>query len=77
MRGPVSVAIDASSPEFQLYSSGVFSNATACCPNCGPNSLNHAVTVVGFSVAGPTPYYIVRNSWGSSWGDAGYINIAM
>lgn len=52
-------------------------NATACCPNCDAYSLNHAVTVVGFSVASPTPYYIVRNSWGSGWGEAGYINIAM
>jgi cathepsin L len=76
MRGPVSVAIDASSTAFQTYTSGIFTNSTACCPNCDVTSLNHAVTVVGFGLS-PIPYYIVRNSWGSSWGDGGYINIAM
>ena len=77
MRGPVSVAIEASSMYFQQYVNGTLTNATACCPNCSPADLNHAVTVVGFNVAGPIPYYIVRNSWGEGWGEAGYINIAM
>jgi len=76
MRGPVSVAIDASSPAFQTYSTGIFTNSTACCPECDVTMLNHAVTVVGFGLS-PIPYYIVRNSWGSSWGDGGYINIGM
>ncbi len=35
------------------------------------------MTVVGFSVEGPTPYYIVRNSWGASWGQSGYIYMGM
>jgi len=76
MRGPVSVAIDASSNIFQTYSTGILTNSTACCLDCDVSMLNHAVTVVGFGLS-PIPYYIVRNSWGSSWGEGGYINIGM
>lgn len=60
---PVSVAIDASSRDFQLYSSGVFSG------KCN-SDLNHAVNIVGYV---QDKYYILRNSWGESWGENGYM----
>jgi hypothetical protein len=73
MKGPVSVAIDASSDYFQLYQSGILTNASAC-----GQELNHAVTVVGYSSRDvETPYWIVRNSWSALWGDQGYVNIAI
>jgi len=68
--GPVGVAVDASGG-FQSYHSGVMSTG------CG-TQLNHAILAVGFSSKGPaaTPnYWIVKNSWGTTWGDKGYISL--
>jgi len=65
---PVSVAIEADQAGFQLYQSGVFSGV------CGQN-LDHGVLVVGYGNSGTTPYWKVKNSWGTSWGMQGYILI--
>lgn len=70
--GPIAVAIDASSTVFQSYTSGVITDAVAC-----GTDLDHAVTVVGYNGQSNPPYFIVRNSWGSSWGDNGYVYIAI
>ena len=64
---PVSVAVDAST--FQLYAGGVLSGS------CG-TSLNHGVLVVGYGATEDgTKYWVVKNSWGSDWGENGYIRI--
>jgi C1A family cysteine protease len=65
---PVSIAIEADQREFQLYKSGVFSTA------CGVN-LDHGVLVVGYGTENNLDYYLVKNSWGTSWGDDGYIKL--
>ena len=69
-KGPVSVTVDAQTPTFQGYTSGIMNSA-----KCG-TSLDHAITAVGFGVQNGQSYYIVRNSWSAGWGDRGYINIA-
>jgi C1A family cysteine protease len=63
-KGPVSVAIEADQQAFQLYKSGVFDAA------CG-TKLDHGVLVVGYT----SDYWIVKNSWGATWGSAGFINM--
>ena len=67
---PTCVAVEADT-DFQYYKSGIL-NAK----NCGTN-LDHAVTAVGYGAdSAGNEYYIVRNSWGPSWGEEGYIRIA-
>jgi C1A family cysteine protease len=68
---PVSVAIEADTYVFQSYTSGVITSSS-----CG-TQLDHAVAAVGYNSSANPPYYIVRNSWGSGWGESGYVNIEM
>lgn len=66
---PVSVSIDASGYDMQFYSEGVFTG------NCGTD-LDHGVVAVGYGTTQDgTKYWIVKNSWGSGWGEKGYIRM--
>ena len=66
---PVSVLIEADQDTFQFYSSGVIK------ASCGAN-LDHAVLAVGYEKVGLLEAFIVKNSWGTSWGSSGYVYIS-
>jgi cathepsin L len=68
---PVSVAIDAGHNSFQLYKSGVYYETA-----CSTTQLDHGVLAVGYGTQGSTQYFKVKNSWGASWGESGYIRLA-
>jgi cathepsin L len=66
---PVSVAIEADTSAFQLYKSGVLTGSA-----CG-TQLDHGVLAVGYGTQGSQKYIKVKNSWGSSWGQQGFVLI--
>merc|ERR1712050_508585 len=65
---PVSVAIEADQMSFQLYNGGVMTGS------CG-TQLDHGVLAVGYGTDGGKAYWKVKNSWGASWGESGYIRM--
>merc|ERR1711953_1360030 len=69
--GAIGIAIDAGGIGFQLYSGGVYVSNS-----CSSTRLNHAVTAVGYGNMDSQDYFTVKNSWGTAWGDNGYILMA-
>uniref|UniRef100_A0A8C9Y4D0 Cathepsin 12 n=1 Tax=Sander lucioperca TaxID=283035 RepID=A0A8C9Y4D0_SANLU len=68
--GPITVALDADHSSFLFYSSGIYDEQA-----CNPNNLSHAVLLVGYGSEGGQDYWIIKNSWGSSWGEGGYMRM--
>jgi KDEL-tailed cysteine endopeptidase len=68
MQQPVSVAIEADQSAFQLYQGGILTKS------CG-SKLDHGVLLVGYGTDQGVNYWKVKNSWGASWGESGYIRL--
>nr|ADQ74586.1 silicatein alpha 3 [Lubomirskia baikalensis] len=68
--GPIAVAVDASVNAFMFYQSGVFDSST-----CSTSKLNHAMLVTGYGSTNGKDYWLVKNSWGTGWGESGYIKM--
>lgn len=70
---PVAVGILAS-PEFKSYAGGVFDGP---CEVTSASDLNHAVTIIGYGTDSATgaSYWLAKNSWGTKWGEGGYVRI--
>jgi len=71
---PTSIAMQASQVNFQLYSEGVYDNAA-----CGEfGAIDHGVLAVGFGhdVVLDQDYIMVKNSWGSKWGEQGFFKLS-
>jgi cathepsin L len=66
---PLSAAIQANHPVFTFYKSGVITT-----PVCGDNP-DHGVLIVGYGTEDGIDYWLVKNSWGTDWGDNGYVKI--
>ena len=67
LKNPVSVAVDATS--FQSYRNGILTS-------CINRQINHGVLAVGYDDTNVPPYWIIKNSWGTSWGEGGYLRLA-
>ncbi|KAG1704731.1 Counting factor associated protein D [Nymphon striatum] len=71
--GPISVGIDAAVKSFSFYSNGVYYDK-----KCGNKleDLDHAVLAVGYGILDGQPYWLVKNSWSTYWGNDGYVLIS-
>lgn len=65
---PISIAIQANQNIFQHYTSGVITGS------CG-TSTDHGVLLVGYGTDGGDDYWKVKNSWGKSWGESGFVRL--
>ncbi|VEN51728.1 unnamed protein product [Callosobruchus maculatus] len=70
-RGPISAAMEASRLPF--YSHGIVDGKSKCSNH--PSDLNHGVLLVGYQTEGDDDYWIVKNSWGTDWGEQGYFKL--
>merc|ERR1719428_2807935 len=63
----------ASHESFQFYNTGVYRE-----PECSPENLDHGVLAVGYGVdeTSGEAYWLIKNSWGTSWGDGGFVKMA-
>ena len=71
MKGPVATAVQGDSMVFMQYAGGVITDESCF----SSKEVNHAVLVVGYGEDNGLPYFLVKNSWGETWGEKGFVKI--
>jgi hypothetical protein len=69
-QGPVATAITADTTAWQEYAGGIFTD-----DGCGDRQPDHGIAVVGYGSENGKPYWILKNTWGTTWGEKGYMRI--
>lgn len=69
IENPVSIAIEADTMVFQFYGGGVLKSTS-----CGTD-LDHGVLLIGYGTENMVDYWLLKNSWGSGWGEKGYFKL--
>ncbi|XP_029918815.1 cathepsin L1-like [Myripristis murdjan] len=69
--GPISAAVNANLRTLHFYEGGVYND-----PECDNYILNHAILIVGYGTDQGEDFWLVKNSWGTGWGEAGYLRLA-
>ena len=72
--GPISIGVNANR-DWQLYQKGIYDPSSTQCPN-SMTDMDHGVVLVGFGEENGKKYWTIRNSWGTDWGENGYIRIS-
>uniref|UniRef100_A0A4W4G0K9 Peptidase C1A papain C-terminal domain-containing protein n=1 Tax=Electrophorus electricus TaxID=8005 RepID=A0A4W4G0K9_ELEEL len=68
--GPITVTIDASNISFMFYKTGIYDD-----PQCGMSKVTLDVLLVGYGSENGVDYWIIKNSWGTGWGEKGYMRL--
>lgn len=71
MKGPVAAAIQGDAMVFMQYAGGIITDESCY----AAKEVNHAVLVVGYGEENGMQYFLVKNSWGDTWGDHGYVKV--
>lgn len=69
--GPISVSLNISPAHVRFYDRGILSNIT-----CSADDASHAMTAIGYGSADGQDYWLLKNSWGTEWGEDGYLRLA-
>lgn len=72
---PVGMVMKSACRTLSSYRRGVITDDGGCACEA-PNCLDHAVLMVGYDDSGPVPYFKLKNSWGTMWGEDGYFRVA-
>jgi len=69
-KGPIAITLNGENNEFYNYRGGIYNN-----PACS-TQINHAVLLVGYGQQNGQEYWVIKNSWGPSWGENGFMKMA-